>query len=205
MKVILLKCEGIEPAILGTYLSFGITSIDDMEKYATDGFIRQDVLDRFEKRKTALVKAGLGEDKFLESIQYWIAIRTKLKVWKQIDTYRHATKLSESTMHRSWKNLLGENDFDNWEHQNKDHIKWLNEKIKEFLSDETSPERKKELEDIITDNLPDAYLQTRMVCLNAKTLRNMYLQRKNHKLKEWRDFCEWLKTLPYGDLITLEK
>lgn len=205
MRTILLACEGLEPAILGTYLSFGITNIDDMERFAKDKSIRQEVIDRFEKRKTALVKAGLGEDKFLESIQYWIAIRTKLKVWKQIDTYRHATKLSESTMHRSWKNLLCENDFDDWEHQDKDHIDWLNIKIKEFLSDETSAERKKELEDIITDNLPDAYLQTRMVCLNAKTLRNMYLQRKNHKLKEWRMFCEWIKTLPYGDLITLEK
>lgn len=205
MKTVLLKYEGLEPAILGTYLSFGITSFEDMERYAKDGTIRQEVLDRFDTRKYLLVKAGLGEDKFLESIQYWIAIKTKLKVWKQIDAYRHASKLSESTMHRSWKNLLCESDFEDWDRQDKNHIEWVNCKIREFLSDLTTPERKKELEDTITDNLPEGYLQTRMVCLNAKTLRNMYLQRKNHKLKEWRNFCQWLKTIPCGDLITLEK
>lgn len=204
MDVVLLKWEGLEPAILGTFLSFGITSYDDMEMYARDGVIRQEVLDRFDKRKYALVKAGLGEDKFLEHIQYWLAIRTKLKVWKQIDTYRHTSKLSESTMHRSWKNLLGEKDFKDWDNQDKTHIEWVNCKIREFLSDLTTSERKKELEDVITDNLPDGYLQTREICLNAKTLRNMYLQRKNHKLKEWRKFCEWLKTIPCGDLITYE-
>ena len=81
----------------------------------------------------------------------------------------------------------------------------LNANIREYLSDLTKPERKKALFGVIIGNLPDGYLQTRMVNVNAKTLRNMYLQRKNHKLEEWRDFCAWIKTIPHGDLITFER
>ena len=33
---------------------------------------------------------------------------------------------------------------------------------------------------------------------------NIYKSRKNHKLDEWRDFCKWIETLPYGELITGE-
>ena len=41
--------------------------------------------------------------------------------------------------------------------------------------------------------------------INAKSLRNMYFQRKDHKLSQWREFCEWIKELPYGRLITAER
>lgn len=52
--------------------------------------------------------------------------------------------------------------------------------------------------------LPSAYLQTRTVTMSYANLRNIYFQRKNHKLREWADFCDWIKTLPYsGELITI--
>lgn len=52
--------------------------------------------------------------------------------------------------------------------------------------------------------LPSAYLQTRTVTMSYANLRNIYFQRKNHKLKEWSLFCDWIKTLPYsGELITI--
>jgi hypothetical protein len=52
--------------------------------------------------------------------------------------------------------------------------------------------------------LPSAYLQTRTVTMSYANLRNIYFQRKNHKLREWTDFCDWIKTLPYsGELITI--
>ena len=54
-------------------------------------------------------------------------------------------------------------------------------------------------------NLPDGYLQTRMLNTSAKSLRNMYFQRRDHKLGEWHDFCDAIKTFPYAELITLEK
>ena len=50
--------------------------------------------------------------------------------------------------------------------------------------------------------LPSSYNQTRNVMLNYEVLANIYHSRKNHKLDEWRDFCKWIETLPYSELIT---
>ena len=50
--------------------------------------------------------------------------------------------------------------------------------------------------------LPSSYNQTRNVMLNYEVLANIYRQRKNHKLDEWRDFCKWIESLPYSELIT---
>ncbi len=54
--------------------------------------------------------------------------------------------------------------------------------------------------------LPSSYLQKATMDLNYATLRNMYHSRKYHKQDEWRkDFCNWVKTLPYSELITMTK
>lgn len=50
--------------------------------------------------------------------------------------------------------------------------------------------------------LPNSYNQTRNVMLNYEVLANIYRQRKGHKLDEWREFCKWIETLPYSELIT---
>lgn len=52
--------------------------------------------------------------------------------------------------------------------------------------------------------LPSSYNQTRNVMLNYEVLANIYRQRKNHKLDEWREFCKWIESLPYSELITGE-
>ena len=52
--------------------------------------------------------------------------------------------------------------------------------------------------------LPSSYNQTRNVMLNYEVLANIYKSRKDHKLDEWRDFCAWIKALPYQELITGE-
>lgn len=51
--------------------------------------------------------------------------------------------------------------------------------------------------------LPSSYNQTRNVMLNYEVLANIYKSRKNHKLDEWREFCKWIETLPYSELILL--
>lgn len=52
--------------------------------------------------------------------------------------------------------------------------------------------------------LPSSYNQTRNVMLNYEVLANIYKSRKNHKLDEWKEFCKWIETLPYSELITGE-
>ena len=50
--------------------------------------------------------------------------------------------------------------------------------------------------------LPTSYNQRRTVMLNYEVLANIYKSRNNHKLDEWRALCNWIKTLPYSELIT---
>lgn len=50
--------------------------------------------------------------------------------------------------------------------------------------------------------LPSSYNQRATVQLNYAVLQNIYHSRRNHRLDEWRDFCRWIETLPYSELIT---
>ena len=191
MRYKVLHCAGYEQAVLGMMLSYGKTSFDDFT--ATDE-------DR-DRVATKLAPMDGGHNKFLEQIQYWILIQAPLFWWKQADTYRVGiSKSSESTMHKSWKNGLTQEMFETPIFQ--DTLNNLNKFIDEYNAEKTTTERKAYLQDLIIGNLPDAYLQTRLLNVNAKCLRNMYFQRRDHKLKQWRDFCAWIKELPYGELIT---
>lgn len=193
MRYELLECHGFESAIKATMLSFGKTSFDSFEA----------TLDDMKRLSNKLASMDGGHNKFLEQIQYWILIQAPLFWWKEADTYRVGiSKSSESTMHKSWKNGLTDENFEGPVFQ--DTLNNLNNSIREYNSELTTPERKYYLERLIFNNLPDGYLQTRMVNLNAKCLRNIYFQRRNHKLQQWRDFCKWVENLPHGDLITAE-
>ena len=50
--------------------------------------------------------------------------------------------------------------------------------------------------------LPSSYNQRRTVMMNYEVMANIYKSRNNHKLDEWRDFCTWIESLPYSELIT---
>ena len=53
--------------------------------------------------------------------------------------------------------------------------------------------------------LPSSYNQKRTVMMNYEVLHNIYTWRKNHKLDEWVEFCKWVDTLPYSEIITMEE
>jgi hypothetical protein len=86
-------------------------------------------------------------------------------------------------------------------------IERLNFARKEFLkgrkgSEFGMPSAKEYWWDMI-QLLPSSYNQKRTCQMNYAVLRNMYHARRNHKLDEWRDFCSWVESLPYAELITL--
>lgn len=54
----------------------------------------------------------------------------------------------------------------------------------------------------IRELLPQGYNIRYTWCANYEVLANIYKSRKNHRLPEWRSFCDWIKTLPYSELIT---
>ena len=71
-----------------------------------------------------------------------------------------------------------------------------------FYIRETDPELKKDYWWQMIQFLPSSYNQTRNVMMNYEVLANIYRQRKGHKLDEWITFCNWIKSLPYSELIT---
>lgn len=182
--------SGYDEAILGAMLSYGKTSFDKFTANSEDK----------ERLAKKLAPIDGGHNKFLEQIQYWVLIEAPLFWWKQFDTYRVGiSKSSESTMHKSWKNGLTQEMFEYPILGST--LTALNDAIREYQGPITQKERKQFLESFIINNLPDGYLQTRMVNINAKSLRNIYFQRRDHKLKQWRDFCRKIQEYPYGYLI----
>ena len=51
--------------------------------------------------------------------------------------------------------------------------------------------------------LPTSYNQLRTCTLNYENLVNMYFARKSHKLQEWHSFCDWIRSLPYANVLIL--
>lgn len=121
-----------------------------------------------------------GHNKFLESMQVWVRICAPLYWWKQFDTYRIGiTKQSESTMHTIMRRHLVQHDFEAPIFE--PHLKYLNQ----LITDQKFSG--------VINNLPDGYLQTRMVNLNYKTIRHIIKQRSTHKLGEWRILIDAFK------------
>ena len=153
-----------------------------------------------------LVKAGTDHAKFMRMITVTLDITAPMYWWKEFDTYKVATvRNSCSTMHTIHKKEFTLDDFSH-EHL----VKEL--KILEVVIIALNAARKRYLKNKdeadwwqMIQLLPSSYNQRSTVQLNYAVLRNIYHARKNHKLDEWRTFCEWVKDeLPYSELITME-
>ena len=158
-----------------------------------------------------LRKSGSDHRKFMRMITVYVDILAPLYWWKEFDTYKVGTVADScSTMH---KLTAKEFELDDFSH---DHlmptakksleatIDILNEYRAQYQAD-TSPEVKKRYWWQMIQLLPSSYNQRRTVMLNYEVLVNMYEARQNHKLDEWRDFCQWIEDLPFSNLITLKK
>lgn len=66
------------------------------------------------------------------------------------------------------------------------------------LRDEWIETKNKEVWYQVIQKLPKSFNYTRTCTFNYAVLRNMYFSRRNHKLSEWREFCDWVETLPYA-------
>lgn len=161
-----------------------------------------------------LVKAGSDHAKFMRMINVTADITAPLYWWKEFDTYKVGTVTNScSTMHTIANKEFVLDDFSH-EHLTpaaiatiRTVIERLNFARKEFLkgrkgSEFGMPSAKEYWWDMI-QLLPTSFNQKRTVQLNYAVLRNMYHARKNHKLDEWRNFCSWVESLPYAELITL--
>lgn len=164
------------------------------------------------KLMNSLAVAGSEHRKYMRMMPVWVRITAPLYWWKEFDTYKVGTVSNScSTMHK-----IHEKEF-NIDQFSCEHLydTCLLEKIINELNvhrgifinyDKQSDNYKNEFskKDIwweMIQLLPSSYNQTRNIMLNYEVLTDIYYQRKNHKLDEWIDFCDWIKSLPYSELI----
>ena len=80
----------------------------------------------------------------------------------------------------------------------------LKEKIDEYNA-ETNSARKKEKYLQVLYNVPSGFELTARLSTNYRCLKNIYYQRRSHRLPEWQEFCKWIETLPLADELILTK
>lgn len=152
-----------------------------------------------------LAAAGNDHGKFMRMINVTLDIVAPLYWWKEFDTYKVGTVANScSTMHKIADKEFTLDDFslDQCDMLTTD-LFILN--IIPILNIERNAFRERNLKIdwySMIQLLPSSYNQRRTVQLNYAVLKNMYHARKNHKLNEWVDFCKWIESLPYSELIT---
>ena len=193
-------CEGCEPG-------------QECERYNNGTFIGPNDLDLMKR----LRNAGTDHRKFMRMITVYTDIIAPLYWWKEFDTYKVGTVANScSTMHKIADKEFTLEDFSCERLMTSGMdilmrtIKILNECRDAYVNYDTwdnngfpKPTRKDIWYQLI-QLLPSSYNQRRTVMLNYEVLANIYKSRRNHKLDEWRAFCEWIKNLPYSELITGE-
>jgi len=175
VKIEIMREAGYYEALYGIGLSYNI--VPDFWK-----------LEDEDKEKLYAISLKLcskdgGHNKFLESMQVWIDITAPRYWWQEADTYRvGCSKQSQSTMHTISKRYLEQSDFvypidDSYLMKLNELVAYHNttKDIDSFLK--------------LKNMLPEGFLQRRIWNLNYKVLRNIFKQRKNHRLPEWKYFC----------------
>lgn len=167
-----------------------------------------------------LSNAGTEHRKYMRMMPVYVRITAPLYWWKEFDTYKVGTVANScSTMHKIAEKEFTLEDFST-EHicirQSMDVLKetidtlnvfrdvYLNGGILRYENGNIKcfGKKDKEIWWQMIQLLPSSYNQTRNVMLNYEVLANIYRQRKHHKLDEWREFCKWIESLPYSELIT---
>jgi hypothetical protein len=152
-----------------------------------------------------LAKAGTDHRKFMRMINVTVDITAPLYWWKEADTYKVGTVCnSTSTMHKIHAKEFTLDDFST-EHLMGFYWNRLDEFIRHlnFCREKFIETNDKDWWWQMIQLLPSSYNQKRTIQLNYEVLANIYKSRRNHKLDEWRDFCIWIKSLPYSEFITI--
>lgn len=173
------------------------------------------------KLAQTLIKAGNEHRKFMRQIFVSVDITAPLYWWKEFDTYKVGTVAnSTSTMHKLATTSITLDCFETDDYDRSlsladnpkdddglDNISTFEEDIIYVLENirqkylETKDKRYwKEL----VRWLPESWLQKRTITMNYENVRNMYFQRKYHKLTEWSEsFIKWVESLPYAEELIM--
>ena len=163
-----------------------------------------------------LANSGTDHRKFMRMIAVYCDVTAPLYWWKEFDTYKVGTVANScSTMH---KIQAKEFTIDDFSHEHLGDIRFHVDKDDWYLTcmqntismlndarDGYLKTKDKKYWWSMIQLLPSSYNQKRTVMMNYEVLANIYKSRRNHKLEEWHDFCDWIEKLPYSKLITGEE
>lgn len=162
-------------------------------------------IDRAINLSKATLKGNQAHDQFLSGIRIAFDLRCSNKMWVEAERYRFLTFVSsQSTMHRITK-------FDLSDQYNKyvdsSIIAIMKQKVAAYNylleKNDTNPETLKEKYLEILYSNPAGFELTARMTTNYRCLKNIYKQRKDHRLPEWREFCSWIETLPFAHELIL--
>lgn len=186
-----------------------------MRTTAPDGVVTANDLKRGIRLSNAANGINHAHDQFLTGIRVNFDLRCSNKMWVEAERYRFLEFVSsQSTMHRIAK-------FDYRNQCNKyvdpNIIIIMENKIHEYnvlISERDSYPPESEQYKTLNARCTEKYLEvlysnpagfelTARMTTNYRCLKNIYNQRKDHRLPEWREFCRWIETLPYAEELIL--
>lgn len=150
-----------------------------------------------------LIRAGSEHRKFLRMIHVQADVTAPRYWWAEMDKYKYVEANSSSTMHLITKRHLDMDDFTKigfsmeLKSEQERTIRILNEIIDAYNDSDHDKEMYEYYFNAIKCLLPESYNQLRTIDTNYECLLSIYHQRRNHRLPEWHEFCDWIKSLPY--------
>ena len=145
-------------------------------------------------KELARAEIGSGHDNFLNGIIVQFDLTFSNKAWVEMQRYHFMDFVSsQSTMHRISK-------MDVKKQCNKYVTNNTREELERLKNQYNST---KDKEDYLTllYNIPSGFELTARMATNYRQLKTIYKQRKNHRLPEWRQFCNWIETLPNAEYL----
>ena len=130
-----------------------------------------------------------GHDQFLDGPTVMFDMTFSNKAWVEAERYTFLNFVSsQSTMHRIAKMDIRKccNEY-----VTENSIKEAERLLKIYTEDPTPHNYL-----VLLYNIPSGFELTARMITNYRCLKNIYSQRKNHRLPEWKVFCDWCETLP---------
>ena len=187
-----------EPEDLETTSSFGIKELSDY--LYGEGYMPKDMV---RANKLANTPIGSGHNNFLKGIVVQFDLQYPEYFSPQLQRYHWIDIVSsQSKMHKLTSRQLTLEDFtpDTWSCV----IGHCNFMINLYNSLEDKDEKEQAFNELIS-SLPSGYLKWMGISTNYLQLKTIYHQRKSHKLVEWREFCNWIESLPMAKELILNK
>ena len=214
MKIKNVKIYGLEESIIRSGYPMQVGEPIDFDYEEFDGPIATTVKEDNRAIKLANTPIDSGHNNFMKGIivqfdlQYPEYFSPQLQRYNWIDIVS-----SQSKMHKITSRELTKDDFTPQTYQM--FIDRINELIWRYNNNPWKGEdlvlygipikTKQQCFNMIVQNLPSGYLKWMGITTNYLQLKTIYNQRKNHKLEEWKEFCNWIKTLPMAKELILNE